>query len=380
MRILCNTLLLLFASIQLSAAGIHFQDLSLKKAMKLAAEQDKLVFIDAYTTWCMPCKMMDKEAFRDPKVGAFMNEHFVSLKFDMESAKGQALPHSGYVRSYPAYLFINPSGDLVYQSGGYMPADAFLGQVNQAIRGAERFKMKDQYSNGDRDPAFVFQYISEDKQNIRPKKMEKMIREMLDIHEDWSNPYLIGLMMYLPDHTGTEVGQFLIDEYKEVTEVTGWSTYTSNMLARMMSEVIEQKKLNKAEKPDLKLMKELFEQKISAEADRFGKYYEMIYAMDQDDLSLIADIDDVYLMKYGSESAWDYRYFSEFLYLISDDPHVLDVARIHILKAIALAPKSMDCYMILSAIYDKTGDKEKAEQAKAKGAQLGKARGIGVGK
>ena len=31
--------------------------------LELAQKEDKLIFIDLYTTWCLPCKMMDQNVF-----------------------------------------------------------------------------------------------------------------------------------------------------------------------------------------------------------------------------------------------------------------------------------------------------------------------------
>ncbi|MFN6013153.1 MAG: thioredoxin family protein, partial [Flavobacteriales bacterium] len=57
--------------------GIKFKHLTLEEAKKKAAEDDQLIFIDAYTSWCGPCKKMAATSFQEPKVGNFYNENFV---------------------------------------------------------------------------------------------------------------------------------------------------------------------------------------------------------------------------------------------------------------------------------------------------------------
>lgn len=43
-------------------AQTGFQDLSFKEALEKAKTEDKLVFMDCYTTWCDLCKMMIERA------------------------------------------------------------------------------------------------------------------------------------------------------------------------------------------------------------------------------------------------------------------------------------------------------------------------------
>ena len=69
-------------------AQTKFQELSLTKALELAKSEKKLVFIDCYTSWCGPCKIMAKEVLPQKEVGDFLNELFVCVKYDMEEGEG----------------------------------------------------------------------------------------------------------------------------------------------------------------------------------------------------------------------------------------------------------------------------------------------------
>ena len=51
------------------AQGVNFRPLSYTEAIELAAKENKMVFIDFYTTWCGPCKRMSKEVFPQQEVG-----------------------------------------------------------------------------------------------------------------------------------------------------------------------------------------------------------------------------------------------------------------------------------------------------------------------
>ena len=51
------------------------------EALQMAREQNKLIFLDAYTTWCGPCKMLAKNVFTDSQVGEVYNNKFINDKF-----------------------------------------------------------------------------------------------------------------------------------------------------------------------------------------------------------------------------------------------------------------------------------------------------------
>lgn len=69
------------------AQGVEFRDISFAGALKAAKAENKTVFMDCYTSWCGPCKMMTNDIFPQEKVGKYMNENFVCVKYDMEKGK-----------------------------------------------------------------------------------------------------------------------------------------------------------------------------------------------------------------------------------------------------------------------------------------------------
>jgi thioredoxin 1 len=109
------------------AQGIEFFEGSYEEALEIAKAENKLVFMDCYTVWCGPCKMMDKKTFSDEKVGEFFNQHFINVKMDMEKGEGPQLGRSFRIRGYPTFLFIDPtSGEVKEKAMGYRRAGDFL--------------------------------------------------------------------------------------------------------------------------------------------------------------------------------------------------------------------------------------------------------------
>ena len=60
-----------------------------------AVKENRMIFMDCYTTWCGPCKMMSNQVFKQKQVGDFFNQNFVNLKVDMEITFGQLLALMG---------------------------------------------------------------------------------------------------------------------------------------------------------------------------------------------------------------------------------------------------------------------------------------------
>ena len=107
--------------------GIEFQKATFDEALKEAKKTGKLVFIDAYTEWCGPCKKMAATTFMDPEVASLFNSKFINLKVEMEkNADGPMIAQKYSVRAYPSLLFINSDGKVVKYAVGYQTAEQLM--------------------------------------------------------------------------------------------------------------------------------------------------------------------------------------------------------------------------------------------------------------
>lgn len=123
-----------------TAAGSHAADYtfnfyqgSFDQALKDAAKKKKLIFVDAYTSWCGPCKMMNNSTFKDKSAGDFFNANLISMKIDMEQGEGPAFAMKYGVRAYPTLLFINAKGEVVHKVLGYRDGAVLLEEAKKAI-------------------------------------------------------------------------------------------------------------------------------------------------------------------------------------------------------------------------------------------------------
>ena len=99
---------------------------TLEEALAQAKKQDKLVFIDFWTTWCGWCKKLDHDTYTDPKIIASLNEHYVCLSVDAESKDGAPIARRYSVSGYPTLLFLTTDGLVRERAPGYKPPEKLL--------------------------------------------------------------------------------------------------------------------------------------------------------------------------------------------------------------------------------------------------------------
>jgi len=51
--------------------------MSMNDALAAQKEHPKKIFMDVYTKWCGPCKLLDKNTFSNKHVIQFINENFI---------------------------------------------------------------------------------------------------------------------------------------------------------------------------------------------------------------------------------------------------------------------------------------------------------------
>ncbi|MET3539263.1 thioredoxin fold domain-containing protein [Chryseobacterium limigenitum] len=149
--------LFIFSTIIIFAQeAIQFQELPFKDLIAKAKKENKIVFIDAYASWCGPCKMMEKNIFTQKSVGDYFNSSFVNARFDMEKGEGREIAAKYGVRSYPTYLFLNGDGELVSQNLGYMEESLFLSMAKEVNSpNNKKGSLKERFAQGEKDPEFL---------------------------------------------------------------------------------------------------------------------------------------------------------------------------------------------------------------------------------
>lgn len=117
-----------------SGIGIEFIEDDWNTALLQAKEQNKLVFLDIYATWCGPCKMLKQYTFADTSVGNFFNNNFVNISVDGEKGVGPQLAQKFSIEGYPSLIITDATGKPVLLTAGYMPAENLLRFAAEALK------------------------------------------------------------------------------------------------------------------------------------------------------------------------------------------------------------------------------------------------------
>ena len=79
--------------------GIVFFNGNFNEALAQAKKENKVLFVDFYAVWCVPCKRMAKTVFTLDEVGRYFNQHFISIQIDAEKPENGRQQQSGSATS-----------------------------------------------------------------------------------------------------------------------------------------------------------------------------------------------------------------------------------------------------------------------------------------
>ncbi|EJL74040.1 thioredoxin family protein [Chryseobacterium populi] len=146
----------IFIGVLAFSQGIKFEDSNFTTILAKAKKENKLIFIDAYASWCGPCKLMVKNIFPLKTVGDYYNSNFINAKIDMEKGEGIDLAKKYNVKAYPTYLFVNGDGEEVHRTLGYVEEKDFIQFAKDAGDPNKRLAaLKQKFENGEKDPEFL---------------------------------------------------------------------------------------------------------------------------------------------------------------------------------------------------------------------------------
>lgn len=141
-------------------AQIKFEDGTWKETLSKAKAENKIIFLDAYTTWCEPCKVLEKYTFTDLEVANFYNDNFINMRLDMEDYPGIDLAEKYNVTLYPTLLFINGDGELIHRGCSAMEAQEFLALGKTALNEKGNLSAYEkELVNGNDSTDFLIDYL-----------------------------------------------------------------------------------------------------------------------------------------------------------------------------------------------------------------------------
>lgn len=133
-------------------AQMNFFQGSFDEALQKAKKEKKAVFVDFYTEWCGPCKLMAKEVFTLPEAGEYFNSRFVSVQLNAEAPENQAIVKKYGVNAYPWMVFMNVKGNQLRVMRGAAPVQTLIHEAKIALGEELSFEqLYDKYKKNKKD-------------------------------------------------------------------------------------------------------------------------------------------------------------------------------------------------------------------------------------
>lgn len=189
--LLCTTLFALTrTNLGQTRKGIEFEHgLSWQQVLAKAKEEHKYIFVDAYATWCGPCREMDRKVYPLAKVGYAFNDKFVSIRVQMDTtpedseevknwyADAKNLREAYNVEKFPGFLFFSPDGKIVHRADGLKTPDEMIQLVAEAIDPAQQsYALLENYKQGKRNYALL-PSVAKAARTVGDEKLAKTIAE-----------------------------------------------------------------------------------------------------------------------------------------------------------------------------------------------------------
>ncbi|WP_116125496.1 thioredoxin family protein [Lewinella sp. IMCC34183] len=363
-------LFLLPAFVAAQDGGISFTEQPFDALLAQAKAEDKLIFIDAYTTWCGPCKMMTAKVFPDSAVGAVYNERFINAKFDMEKGEGPGLAARYDVAAYPTYLFVNGDGNLVHKGLGYIPKPALLELADVAVSDRSLGALEARFDAGERDPEFLQNFAMALTNAMDESRADRVVSEYLTGQEDWSTPANLQLLLASPGGIGDPRMDYLIEHAAEIEAALGAGSATSTIQRALVNTYHREHRKRSLVAPDN--IREYYETEAGPLWQQLHSSYALMYYERKGDMKHYLPLAMDHYSRYPSEDYTELNGVAWAFFENSDDPAQLA-------KAVEWAERSVELHPYypnldtLAWLYHKTGQQEKAEAAAHRAIEYAKA-------
>lgn len=366
---LALTLYLGGLSAQGDSAGIQFEHAAWSETLAKAKAEKKIIFVDAYTDWCGPCRMMTAKVFSQAKVAEYFNDNFINVKMNMEKGEGPALSEEYSVIVYPTLLFIDGTGTIVHRAVGYHDADTFIALGQTAGTPGKRLSSLDErYEFGDRSAQFLYDYTF-----ARAEAMDgshgKIVMEYLDTQKDWGEERNLTFLFRFLESTKGKMFDYFLENKDKYIGVFG-ETPVARKLQYLINSSVEDTKEDSALDQVGRLYKKVYPERAEEMTSDFAK----MYYLRAGDMPNYITTAKAHFSTYGTndweslnETAWNFYEFVE-------DKKDLKQAVKWAEKSISLE-KTFYNTDTLAALYYKLGKKKKAVETAENAISLAKSAG-----
>ncbi|WP_066408552.1 thioredoxin family protein [Flavisolibacter tropicus] len=164
------------------AEGIRFvENKKWKEILAQAKRENKLIFLDAYASWCGPCKYMQQKVFTSVSAGSYFNSKFINVKMDMEEGEGVQLSEELNITAYPTLFFVNGNGDVVHKYVGALDVENFV-ELGKTASNPETqyFTLKNKAAGGKLTPKAFHEWV-EKADDMEDEDVDSLVTNYLKV-------------------------------------------------------------------------------------------------------------------------------------------------------------------------------------------------------
>lgn len=354
--------------------GVLFiQDKTWEEVLTIAEQENKIVFLDAYTTWCGPCKKMSREVFPLAEIGDFFNEKFINVKMDMEQEEGKKVARRYGIRAFPTLLFVNSDGDVVHRVAGFKNSEGLLKLGTDANNPTRQLAyMKKKYDGGNREADFLYSYAYARLETFSGKDYMKVANEYLATQKDWTTEKNLKFIFEFVKRTDAKMFDFLLENKTAFNDQFG-DFKVSQKIDRLVGTRIDQllSLKNGEETQIFEEAKSLYTKLDANTAVAKTANFKMTYYRNGGDRQNFALSAIEYVDNMKNISALELSDIAWTFYRVIEDEEQLKTALGWARKALK-EEKDVSHYDTVASLYSKLGQKRKAKRYAKKGIKYAK--------
>jgi thioredoxin-related protein len=358
--LLTTVSVLLFQLLHAEGSDSIYFHKNMASAMNEAKKSNKMIFVDAFATWCGPCKRMTDITFKDAEVISFVNEHFVCLKLDMERGEGIGFARKYQVAAYPTLLFTDQSGKMLHSDAGYKDADMFLELCRTALQPDERLAgLDEKFSNGQLAAESLLRYI-EKRAILMNASQDKAVDAYLSLLPDWKQDAVMDFIMRYVSNPGSLGFRFLLDNKKSFV-----SRYGASAVNGRIENLLYEELTRGNHRSGIEAMEKNIRQVYSENAERLISRYKTTYYAAIFDAAAFMSATEFYIQTYPPEDPSEWADISYELCAITTHKPYLKKALGWVQEA-HKKEDNFECRVAIAYLYKAMGKNNKARNAAKK--------------
>jgi thiol-disulfide isomerase/thioredoxin len=174
-----------------------------------AKAEKKLVFLDGYTSWCGPCKMLAARVFPTAEVGSFYNANFINAHFDMEKGDGLNVAQQYGINMYPTLIIVDGDGKIVERTAGVLQPTQLVEFGKRALGKGEKVdEWAAKYNGGDKSPETLRRYATALRKT--GSVSSKIANEYIGTQKDMSTPENLSFILNLVERVDSKLFDLLL--------------------------------------------------------------------------------------------------------------------------------------------------------------------------